>query len=76
MTTKQTGGPAFPRAGVNLYGNIKGSQEGMTLRDYFAGQALVAFIQLAKVSNIDIEQAASVCYKFSDAMIEERDNAS
>lgn len=43
---KDDGGPAFPHDGRdNGPGNIKGRpHDGMTLRDWFAGQALAAII--------------------------------
>lgn len=37
----KTGGPAFPRSGT--FDN--GPQDGMTLLDYFAGQAMNALVQ-------------------------------
>lgn len=40
--TKQNGGQAFPKAGYAPVGN--GSNDGMTLRDYFAAKALQAII--------------------------------
>lgn len=44
MSNKNTGGPAFPRPISQHNGNIPGAkadqQDGMTLRDYFAGQIL------------------------------------
>lgn len=64
MTTKQTGGPAFP-VPPSTYSNIN---HGMTLRDYFAGQAL------ANVNAVDVTQAAELCYQIADAMLKERDN--
>jgi hypothetical protein len=37
------GGPAFPMTGEECH-NLRYSQPGMTLRDYFAGQALAGFV--------------------------------
>lgn len=39
------GGPAFPTATDKPFGDGRMADGGMTLRDYFAGQALVAFMQ-------------------------------
>ena len=38
------GGPAFPRAGSDEYGNETQPFDGMSLRDYFAAKAMAAFI--------------------------------
>ena len=59
MTRNKTGGAAFPLE------SDYGSQPGMTLRDYFAGQV---------IGKIDFhpEGAAERAYRFADAMIAER----
>ena len=57
----KTGGAAFPLE------SDYGSQSGMTLRDYFAGQ----WIGQLEVFNPDA--AAAVAYRFADAMIAERE---
>ena len=63
---KKDGGAAFPRTGSG--GTTK--QQGMTLRDYFAGQALTGLnafhVETAAV-------AARYAYGQADAMIIERD---
>lgn len=63
------GGQAFPRAGGLGW-------EGMTLRDYFAGQALAGVLaNLAQMdSHVRSDQArfASDCYEMADAMIAQR----
>ena len=51
-----------------IYGPIKG----MTLRDYFAGQALVGIITHPGGKAGDWEGAAEDAYESSDAMLEER----
>jgi len=43
MATKETGGPAFPTIAVGPAGDLYGDH-GMSLRDWFAGQALVGLI--------------------------------
>jgi hypothetical protein len=65
MTKKiGTGGSAFPHASIDVF-----AEEGMTLRDYFAGQALAD-------GGFDFEanpsRAASACYKVADAFIAAR----
>jgi len=71
MTDKDTGGPAFPMPSgpeprVN---DATHFNEGMTLRDYFAGQALAAMHVQAYGSFLSIAKEA---YKVADAMLEER----
>lgn len=61
MSNDKTGGAAFPLE------SDYGSQRGMTLRDYFAGQVIT---QLESFSSSD---AAEVAYRVADAMIAERE---
>ena len=44
--------------------------EGMTLRDYFAGQALLGFVQGGVYAS---ENCAKVAYMLADAMLAERE---
>ena len=62
MKQDKTGGSAFPMADAPF-----AYQDGMTLRDYFAGQ----WIGQLEVFNPDA--AAAVAYRFADAMIAERE---
>lgn len=52
MSTKDTGGPAFPevriRSGDNYTPPTKLYYGGMTLRDYFAGEAMPIAVQRLK----------------------------
>lgn len=70
-----TGGPAFPSVGEG-FGNPLYSAGGMTLRDYFAGQALAGW--MVDTGGADLSQpnvhaaAATNCYGFADAMLAER----
>ncbi|WP_313677104.1 hypothetical protein [Pantoea vagans] len=57
---KDTGGQAFPLAATEWHG----SDEGMTLRDYFAAKAMQAW-----VGNYDKETAAQWAYDMADAML-------
>jgi hypothetical protein len=69
---KKNGGPAFPQndASVNRINNL----DGMTLRDYFAGQALVGIMAN---SRIDTEKEnrfyAVLAFDYADEMIKARD---
>jgi hypothetical protein len=59
----RTGGPAFAGGGVI-------NQEGMSLRDYFAGQALPTLIEMYPTSSDD--GVAGLAYRWADAMLAER----
>ena len=65
------GGQAFPRAGA-----LGDGWEGMSLRDYFAGQALAgwiaSFTESTRKSEADSTVAAMVAYQYADAMLKER----
>jgi hypothetical protein len=80
--TKDTGGPAFPtdvqRKGLNgdiMYGKADG---GMTLRDYFAADAMSAIIACGYgvivngESKLDHDIVAKASYLYADAMLKER----
>jgi len=59
---------AFP---IAFPENCEGWEDGMTLRDYFAGQALAG--RLAGSSTPFDIYAARYVYRIADAMIEARD---
>jgi len=62
----KTGGAAFPLE------SDYGSQRGMTLRDYFAGQAIAALAE--HVGRFDMSHSqAEYAYRLADAMIAERE---
>lgn len=77
MSEKETGGSAYPleNAGTEF-------QRGMTLRDYFAGQAIAGLLQstdlkalkpIADKNKITMVQAFGVmAYNYADAMLEAR----
>lgn len=79
MTTKD-GGPAFPRAASpNLGAGGNMGHDGMSLRDWFAGQALAGLMatdsiaSAPSVSKIGLYRfAAEASYGIADAMIEAR----
>jgi hypothetical protein len=59
---------AFP---IAIPAGCEGWEDGMTLRDYFAGQALVALIN--KNNNpVPQEFIAGRAYAYADAMLEAR----
>ena len=63
--TKKDGGPAFPMAS-----DISGHWSGMTLRDWFAGQALRA--RWGDGTAMTEIEAAQMAYQLADAMLAER----
>lgn len=69
MTTPNTndGGAAFPHAGNSLYF----PHFGMTLRDWFAGQALAGILATLP-TQYDIKDNAEDAYAYADAMLAER----
>lgn len=73
MAERDWGGPAFPVAVVDA------RYPGMTLRDYFAGQALLGILasppgRFAGLLGAKAEEAtaASLAFALSDAMLVER----
>lgn len=78
---RKQGGPAFP---VSIPGCVDNGWQGMTLRDYFAGQALVGIcgnfssdpsvaddlLRSAKEHGVPPSvKLASICYSYADAML-------
>lgn len=72
MADRKDGGQAFPRAGFSGVGGFGRPVEGMSLRDYFAGQALAGHIA-SEGEGADFILYASAAYKWADAMIAARD---
>jgi len=77
MSAANNGGPAYPRPhsndqqrnGVDDFpGNTFWDQEGMSLRDYFAGQALAQI----RCEITDTDKAAAWCHKMADSMLKWR----
>jgi hypothetical protein len=62
---KTTGGQAFPRSTSYSEGTV-----GMTLRDWFAGQALVGL--LAHEGAEGAQHIAKSAYEYADKMLKER----
>ena len=65
MANIDDGGKAFPRSGAFL-------QEGMSLRDYYAGQIIAGRMINGFASSADAATHARVAYKIADAMIAAR----
>ena len=63
MTDKQTGGPAFP-----IVGQWGVSEQGMTLRDYFAAKAMPECIGWGEPDEI-----CAKAYEYADAMLKARE---
>ena len=86
MSTKETGGPAFPRPAVftEVHGLASVEQDGMTLRDHFAGLAMQAYMQVTLkqyptpgadstwVAGPGYDRIADHAYQLADAMLEAR----
>lgn len=70
MGVKNTGGSAFP---TEPRGPIHGSAyDGMTLRDWFAGQAVVGLGRAWLNGGADDTMLAQFSYQIADAMLEAR----
>ena len=67
--SKNDGGPAFPRPRVPNYND---AQQGMTLRDWFASQALIAIYAGIRGANASPRGMAEAAYIVADAMLSER----
>jgi len=67
---KDTGGQAFPMAATEWHG----SDEGMTLRDYFAAKAMQASLPDQAYSSWDADRHARLAYNIADAMLRARDS--
>lgn len=70
MSTKDTGGQAFPLADscCEYGGTNRSDANGMSLRDYFAAKAMAALI--AKFSHP--EDVARLAHQHADAMLKAR----
>ncbi len=62
----RNGGAAFPYVSHGAWSDHQYAQAGMTLRDWFAGQAL------AGMANDYGDSAPGYAYKIADRMLEER----
>ena len=74
-TSANDGGQAFPFVGWKSPDGMYAMdvQRGMTLRDYFAGQALVGMMQAMRPYSNDFERNAREAYVQADAMLKARE---
>ena len=72
---KNNGGPAFPTDSEMQISNSGYHFQGMTLRDYFAGQALAGWMSDPDVANVTAVHLSETCYDIADEMINARDNS-
>lgn len=74
-----TGGPAFPHVAdiVQMQGDsaiLKSfTQNGMTLRDYFAAKAMQAYCSQYDYSEEPPKKTAEYSYRMADAMLKARE---
>jgi hypothetical protein len=84
MSAKNDGGPAFPVACFDRFTEdgrkIREQHNGMSLRDYFAGQALVPLLEIASDVAGDsdgvlelLRSTSKMSYAAADAMISARE---
>jgi hypothetical protein len=76
MSEINTGGPAFPSIRDIRHRPDFDSEEGMTLRDYFAAQAMQAFVSAWVSTNTGPDndlKVAEYAYAMADAMLEARE---
>ena len=67
MTAKNDGGPAFPHGDPT-----HGGEDGMTLRDYFAGRAMQSYLLDKDRDSFTFEQWAQASYEMADAILKAR----
>lgn len=72
MDKTNDGGPAFPRVPWDVNDYTGDGSPGMTLRDYFAGQAL-ASMDTDGYTLTGIHRLARRAYDIADAMLAERE---
>jgi hypothetical protein len=84
VSADKTGGPAFPQPAIDNAGRMDYADQvgygGMTLRDYFAAQALIGLmaacadktVKEGKDANEVAAGVAIACYSLADAMLAER----
>lgn len=79
MSAINDGGPAFPKFGMNAWDKPQTISAGMSLRDWFAGQALAGIIAFPGTIEGDANKRNDVLsrlsYALADAMLAERAKA-
>ena len=74
MTDRHDGGPAFPIKGRGAFDLELVHSEGMTLRDWFAGQ-VIASVKAWHPADKQGKPAAVIAYEIADAMLAARSEA-
>lgn len=72
MSTFNDGGSAFPHNELTSTGEIYHDHLGMSLRDYFAGQALAGMLANKRVHDFTELQVVGDCYYYADIMLRRR----
>ena len=74
--TKPSNPPAFPGFERDC-NHVSQPINGMTLRDYFAGQALAGLLAMVQGESADVwqsvDKAATYSYQYADAMLKSRE---
>lgn len=71
MSDHNDGGPAFPHDNQEMGDRHRIAQPGMSLRDWFAGQALAGMLADSNVTGT-YDKLASAAYDMADAMLAAR----
>lgn len=74
------GGPAFPHGNLELGDRHLIAQPGMSLRDWFAGQALIGLISnsqgvpsdFVRANSNEADRMAEISYRVADTMLKAR----
>ena len=74
MPIDDDGGPAFAMQATEVVGRLCSGNEGMTLRDWFAGQAMAPVLAAVFAGQREetFDFVAERCYHTADAMIAEK----
>jgi len=68
VSEKDMGGNAFP----TIYPELASTEQGMTLRDYFAAKSMAHVCNYAELDYTSPQEVAAACYAFADGMLEAR----
>ncbi len=71
MAKTNDGGGAYPLSITDFRDKDEHPQPGMSLRDYFAGQALAPLISME--NGPEVSEVGMWCYRYADAMLAERE---
>jgi hypothetical protein len=74
MSKINDGGPAFPST-IQYFPDDKNANEeqGMTLRQYYAGQVLIGIMANPNSTAVTSDTIAAWCFKMADAMLKARE---